>query len=163
MKKPLVKVKLPKRKRIALVAHDGKKTELFAWMAKHIETLRKHELCGTGTTSTIIREQYKLDIKSFTSGPLGGDQQIGAAISTGDIDVLIFFWDPMEAQPHDPDVKALLRIAVLYDVPVCMSPLSATVLMNSDFLDAEPIKYVPNTEANIMERVDDLDFEKNLH
>ncbi len=163
MKKPFIKVRVPKRKRIALVAHDGMKTEMFAWMAKHIETLKNHDLCGTGTTSTIIRNQYHLDIKSFTSGPLGGDQQIGAAISTGDIDILIFFWDPMEAQPHDPDVKALLRIAVLYDVPVCMSPTSATIIMESDFLNKETIKYVPNTEANIMERVDDLDFEEELH
>ncbi|MDO4779130.1 MAG: methylglyoxal synthase [Tissierellia bacterium] len=155
---PLKKVIVPKKKRIAIVAHDGLKTELFAWMANKVEILNQHSLCGTGTTSTIIRENFGLDIHSYNSGPLGGDQQIGAAISNGEIDLLIFFWDPMKAQPHDPDVKALLRIAVLYDVPVAMSPLSASILLESDFLDKENIKYVPNGSQNVKNRIDKFDL-----
>lgn len=157
-KSSLVKVKVPKKKRIALVAHDGLKPELFAWMAKHIETLRKHELCGTGTTSSIIRDNFNVDITSYYSGPLGGDQQIGAAIAQGDIDVVIFFWDPLEAQPHDPDVKALLRISVLYDIPVAMSPMAATILIESDMMDKEYIKYVPNSKQNVDNRIKDLNI-----
>lgn len=155
---PLKKVIVPKKKRIAIVAHDGLKTELFAWMANKVEILKRHSLCGTGTTSTIIRENFGLDIHSYNSGPLGGDQQIGAAISNGEIDLLIFFWDPMKAQPHDPDVKALLRIAVLYDVPVAMSPLSASILIESDFLGKENIKYVPNGSQNVKNRIDKFDL-----
>lgn len=155
----LLKIKIPKKKRIALVAHDGKKTELFAWIALHIDELKKHELCGTGTTSTIIRENFPLKIKSYFSGPLGGDQQLGSAISNNEIDMVVFFWDPMAAQPHDPDVKALLRMAVLYDVPVAMSPYSATILLESDYMDKEFVKYVPNSAQNVDNRVNDLDFD----
>lgn len=156
MKAPYEKVLVPKRKRIAIVAHDDTKTELFAWMANRLEIFRNHELCGTGTTSSIIREKFGLEIKSYFSGPLGGDQQIGSAISQGDIDILLFFWDPMSAQPHDPDVKALLRIAVLYNVPTAMSPVDADFLFSSDLIDKEFYKYVPNTKGNVEIRVDEL-------
>lgn len=156
MHTPYVKVLVPKKKRIALVAHDDTKTELFAWMYDKIDILKKHSLCGTGTTSTIISENFDLEIKSYFSGPLGGDQQIGAAISKGEIDILIFFWDPMSAQPHDPDVKALLRTAVLYDVPTAQSPTGADFIFNSKLIDQEYYKYIPNTAVNVEERVDQL-------
>ena len=158
MKSPYMKIKVPKKKRIALVAHDDIKNELFAWMYENIEQIMKHELCGTGTTSSIIREKFKIDIKSYYSGPLGGDQQLGAAITEGKIDILIFFWDPMSAQPHDPDVKALLRIAVLYNVAVAMSPVDASFLLSSPLMDREFYKYVPNSKINISERLDNLDL-----
>lgn len=153
---PYMKVNVPKKKRIALVAHDDTKKELFAWMHNNLEILKEHDLCGTGTTSTLIRENFGLKIKSYYSGPLGGDQQIGNAITLGEIDILIFFWDPMSAQPHDPDVKALLRIAVLYNIAVAMSPVDANFLLMSPMMEEEFIKYVPNSKINIEERVDNL-------
>lgn len=156
MKVPYVKKLVPKRKRIAIVAHDDTKPELFAWLSNHMDVISKHELCGTGTTSTIIRENFKVDIKSFFSGPLGGDQQLGTAISHGEIDIMIFFWDPMSAQPHDPDVKALLRMAVLYDVATAQSPTDADFLISSPLMDKEFYKYIPNTEVLLEERVDKL-------
>mgnify|MGYP001271621547 CR=1 FL=1 len=155
--KNLEKVRVPKQKTIALIAHDGMKAELFKWVGENIDLLKKHKLCGTGTTSTMIREKYSLEIQSFFSGPLGGDQQVGGEISKGNIDYLIFFWDPLEAQPHDPDVKALLRIAVLYDVPVAMSPTSASLLMKSEYTNKEFDKYVINPNKNIDMRVKLLD------
>ncbi|NMA87406.1 MAG: methylglyoxal synthase, partial [Tissierellia bacterium] len=106
---------MEKQKRIALVAHDNRKRDLIEWAEINKRKLRGHFLCGTGTTAKLISEATGLPVYAYKSGPLGGDQQIGARIAEGDIDVLIFFWDPLEAQPHDPDVKALLRIAVLYD------------------------------------------------
>jgi len=147
---------VPKRKRIALVAHDGLKKRLFNWMEENEELWKNHDLCGTGTTSTIIREKFDVEITSYLSGPLGGDQQIGAAIAQGDIDILIFFWDPLQAQPHDPDVKALLRIAVLYDVPVAMSPTSASILLKSPYMESEYVKKVYDPKENIKDRVKKL-------
>lgn len=144
---------LPSKKRIALVAHDGLKHKLFQWMQDHKDLWMDHELCGTGTTSSIIREKFKVDIKSYLSGPLGGDQQLGAAIAQGQIDVLIFFWDPLQAQPHDPDVKALLRIAVLYDVPVAMSPSAATILLSSPFMGKEYVKKIYDADHEIRDRI----------
>lgn len=157
-KSPYTKILVPSKKRIALIAHDDRKTELFAWMYNKIEILKKHELCGTGTTSTLIRENFNIDIKSYISGPLGGDQQIGAAITNNKIDIMIFFWDPMSAQPHDPDVKALLRIAVLYDIPVAMSPTDADFLLSSDMMDKKFYKYIPNTKINVKDRLDLLEI-----
>ncbi len=156
MNSKYTKVLVPKKKRIALVAHDDTKPELFAWVHNHLDLLKNHELCGTGTTSTIIREKFNLDIKSFFSGPLGGDQQIGSAITNGEIDILIFFWDPMSAQPHDPDVKALLRIAVLYDVPTAMSPIGAEYIFGSHLMNEEYYKYIPDTQLSLSQRVDEL-------
>ena len=156
MNSKYTKVLVPNKKRIALVAHDDTKPELFAWVYNHLDILKNHELCGTGTTSTIIREKFDLDIKSYFSGPLGGDQQIGAAITNGEIDILIFFWDPMSAQPHDPDVKALLRIAVLYDVPTAMSPIGADYILASEYLNKDYYKFVPNSKLNLSERVHKL-------
>jgi len=107
------------------------------WAKKNSNILSKHFLCGTGTTSRLISENTSLPVKGYKSGPLGGDQQIGAAIVDGKVDFMIFFWDPLTSQPHDPDVKALLRIAVLFDIPVAMNQSSADFLLNSSFMDEE--------------------------
>lgn len=117
------------RKNIALIAHDHKKPEMIEWAIIHKDELSKHDLCGTGTTSKLISEATNLKVKGYLSGPHGGDQQIGAAIAEEEIDVLIFFWDPLTSQPHDPDVKALLRIAVLKNIPIASNEASANLLM----------------------------------
>jgi methylglyoxal synthase len=137
---PLVRTALdplPARKRIALVAHDHEKDSLLTWARVHREALARHELFGTGTTGGMIASELGLTVHKFLSGPIGGDQQIGAAIAEQRIDVLIFFWDPLAAQPHDPDVKALLRLAVLWNVPCAMNPASADFLFNSEWIDKE--------------------------
>ena len=111
-------MKSKKIKTIALIAHDNKKAAMVNWALKNKETLQKYALCGTGTTAKLVAEATDLPVKRYLSGPLGGDQQIGAKVAEGKIDIVIFFWDPLESQPHDPDVKALLRIAVVYDFPI---------------------------------------------
>jgi len=115
---------------IALIAHDHCKADLVAWSDKHKEVLKKHTLCGTATTAYNIQEVTGLPIKAYLSGPKGGDQQVGALIAEGKIDVLIFFWDPLASMPHDPDVKALLRIAVMKNIPIAMSTGSADILLS---------------------------------
>jgi methylglyoxal synthase len=117
------------QKKIALIAHDNKKNELVDWCSKNSDILAKNFLCGTGTTAKLISEKTHLPVRPFLSGPLGGDQQIGARIAEGNVDFLIFFWDPLSSQPHDPDVKALLRIAVLYNIPVAMNTASADSML----------------------------------
>lgn len=129
-------------KRIALIAHDNMKKALVAWCRRFRDVLAGHELCGTGTTSRLIREETGLPVKSFLSGPLGGDQQIGASLAEGSLDVVIFFADPLTAQPHDPDVKALLRIAQVYDVPIALNPASADYFISSPFF-SQPFDYEP--------------------
>lgn len=126
-----------KQKHIAMVAHDNRKQDLINWAKINYETLCKHFLCGTGTTAKLITEQTGLPVRAFKSGPLGGDQQIGARISDGQVDFMIFFWDPLTSQPHDPDVKALLRIAVVYDIPVAMNQSTADFLLTSNLMDKE--------------------------
>ncbi|HLS53674.1 MAG TPA: methylglyoxal synthase [Tissierellaceae bacterium] len=126
---------LGSQKTIALVAHDNMKKDLINWVKRQKDLLAKHILCGTGTTSKLISETTGLPVKSFKSGPLGGDQQIGARIAEGEIDFMIFFWDPLKAQPHDPDVKALLRIAVLYDIPIANNKATADFLILSPLMD----------------------------
>ena len=131
---------IKKQKHIALVAHDGKKIELINWIKANQELLSNHLLCGTGTTARLITEETSLPVKAFESGPLGGDQQIGASIVEGTIDCMIFFWDPLSSQPHDPDVKALLRIAVLYDIPIAMNASTADFLLKSSYMDEDYIR-----------------------
>ena len=122
------------RRRIALVAHDHKKSDLLDWAATHRELLAHHELFGTGTTGGLIAERLGLDVTRFHSGPLGGDQQLGARIADGGIDLLLFFWDPLEPQPHDPDVRALLRIAVVWNVAIACNRTTADYLITSPLL-----------------------------
>jgi methylglyoxal synthase len=129
--------KLGKQKHIALVAHDNRKDDLINWAKGKTDILSRQFLCGTGTTAHLISENTGLPVKAFKSGPLGGDQQIGASIANGEIDFMIFFWDPLTSQPHDPDVKALLRIAVLYDIPVAMNPSTADFLLSSPLMEVE--------------------------
>jgi methylglyoxal synthase len=129
--------KLEARKRIALVAHDNKKADLMEWAVYNRTVLSKHKLYATGTTGTLLEAALDLSIKKFFSGPLGGDQQVGANIAEGKIDVLIFFWDTMEAQPHDPDVKALLRVAVTYNILIACDRATADFLLTSPLMHQE--------------------------
>lgn len=138
----LMGIKMKKQKRIALVAHDNMKDELIQWAKDNKDELKKHFLCGTGTTAKLISDAVELPVRAFKSGPLGGDQQLGARIAEGNIDIMIFFWDPLEAQPHDPDVKALLRIAVLYDIPVANNRATADFILSSPLLNDEYERHI---------------------
>ena len=120
-----------KIKTIALIAHDNKKPEIIEWAKKNKEVLQNFALCGTGTTSKRIQEATGLNVKGYLSGPLGGDQQIGALVATGQVDLVVFFCDPLQAQPHDPDVKALLRIANVYDVAIATNVATADLVIRS--------------------------------
>lgn len=146
--------KIGKKKNIALVAHDGKKQELVKWANKNKEILKGHFLCGTGTTARLISEETGLPVRGYNSGPLGGDQQIGARIVEGNIDFVIFLWDPLESQPHDPDVKALLRIAVVYDIPIANNLATADFLLASKYMSEEYDRKVENFNKNMKERVE---------
>ena len=130
------------RKRIALVAHDQRKQDLLEWVQHNIDKIKPHELFATGSTGKLIADQCHLTVSRMKSGPLGGDQQLGAMISNGELDVLIFFWDPMTAQPHDVDVKALLRMAVLYNIIVVNNRSTADFMITSEFFGQayEPVR-----------------------
>ena len=143
-----------KVKKIALVAHDNRKQDLLEWINENKEKLKIHKLFGTGSTSNLIKKEIGLEVKSYKSGPLGGDQQIGSKISEGKIDFMIFFWDPLTSQPHDPDVKALLRIAVLYDIPVAMNRATADFLFYSEFIDKEYTRKIINYEDRYQKKLD---------
>lgn len=131
---------MPRRKRIALIAHDNCKAEMLEWARFNRETLAAHELYATGTTGALIDNELGLDVERFFSGPLGGDQQVGAAIAEGKIDFLIFFWDPLEPQPHDVDVKALLRIAVVCNVPTACNRATADFVLSSPLTAEEYVR-----------------------
>ncbi len=149
---------LPARKRIALVAHDGRKKDLIKWAVYNKDTLANHELYGTGGTGTRIGEATGLHVTRFLSGPLGGDQQLGAAIAVAEIDMLIFFWDPLEPQPHDPDVKALLRLAVLHNIPTASNRATADFIISSPLLAHEYGRKVPDLSRRMQEiREDESD------
>ena len=124
-----------KQKNIALIAHDSKKHEMIEWCEANKEILKGHFLCGTGTTARMITEATGLPVKGYNSGPLGGDQQIGAKIVEGRIDFVVFFSDPLTAQPHDPDVKALLRIAQVYDIPIANNKATADFMISSPLMN----------------------------
>ena len=120
-----------KQPTVALIAHDNKKHDMVNWALAHKAQLSQFKLCGTGTTAGLVSEATGLDVKRYLSGPLGGDLQIGAKASEGDVDMIIFFWDPLSSQPHDPDVKALLRIAVVYDIPIATNRATATLIIDN--------------------------------
>jgi len=139
-----VEMSVGPHKTIALVAHDNMKDELLEWVGKQREELSRHTLIGTGTTGGLVHDKIGLPVERLRSGPLGGDQQIGARISEGEVDVLLFFWDPLEPQPHDPDIKALLRIAVVWNIPVACNRASADFIMSSPHMDLDYVRRVPS-------------------
>jgi methylglyoxal synthase len=141
-----------KEKNIALIAHDGKKEEIIQWCLRNKEILKDHNLCGTGTTAKMISNRTNLNVKGYNSGPLGGDQQVGAKIVEGEIDFVIFFSDPLSAQPHDPDVKALLRIAQVYDIPIANNTATADFILNSKYMYEQYEHKVIDFNKNINER-----------
>ncbi len=128
------------KKKIALVAHDGRKQDLLEWVKFNVGTLREHELYATGTTGKVITEETGLDVRRFRSGPLGGDMQLGAAIAEDGLDILVFFWDPMTPHPHDVDVKALLRVSVLYNIPTACNRSTADFVISSPLLKEDYVR-----------------------
>ena len=145
-----------KQKHIALIAHDSKKRELVDWVSENKEILKNHFLCGTGTTARLTAEKTELPVKGYNSGPLGGDQQIGSRIVEGNVDFVVFFWDPLETQPHDPDVKALLRIAVVYDIPIANNRATADFLLTSEYMSSEYERKVINYNKAIKRHIEGL-------
>lgn len=142
------------RKRIALVAHDNKKKDLIDWAEFNKVVLAKHELIATGTTGKLLEEKLDRPVKKLLSGPLGGDQQIGALIATGEIDVMIFFWDPMEAQPHDSDVKALLRVAIAWNCIVACDRSTADFVLTSPLMQNDYVATLTDYTDYLKRRID---------
>lgn len=145
-----------KQKNIALIAHDAKKPDLINWCEENKEILKQHFLCGTGTTARMITDRTNLPVRGYNSGPLGGDQQIGAKVVEGKIDFIIFFSDPLTAAPHDPDVKALLRIAQVYDIPIANNRATADFMINSTLMNKEYDHNVINFKKNISDRASSM-------
>jgi len=137
------------RKTICLVAHDNKKDDLTEWVMFNRPLLAMHELVATGTTGTLIERKADLEVRKLRSGPLGGDQQVGALIADGEIDFLVFFWDPLEPQPHDPDVRALLRIAVVWNIPIACNRASADFMISSPLMTSDYVPAMPDYDAYV--------------
>ncbi len=140
------------RKRIGLVAHDNKKRDLAEWAVYNRALLTVHDLVATGTTGSLLEQELGVGVTKLRSGPLGGDLQLGALVADGSIDLLIFFWDPLEPQPHDPDVKALLRIAVVWNIPVASNRATADYLISSPLLSSDYARAMPDYQAHIDRR-----------
>jgi methylglyoxal synthase len=155
------KIAMEHDKKIALVAHDNKKTDLLEWAKYNRILLAHHDLYATGTTGTALERELGFKINRLQSGPLGGDQQIGARIVDNEIDFLIFFWDPLEPQPHDPDVKALLRMAVVWNIPIACNRASADFMISSPLMDEEYDRLVPDYSEYRNRRIT-LNTENNL-
>ncbi|HEU5099632.1 MAG TPA: methylglyoxal synthase [Roseiflexaceae bacterium] len=141
------------QKKIALVAHDHKKQDLIEWARYNRGILAQHEIYATGTTGRLLEMELGVAINKLQSGPLGGDQQIGAKIAEGEVDFLIFFWDPLEPQPHDPDVKALLRIAVVWNIPIACNRASADFMISSSLMSSAYQRLPPNYEAYVQRTI----------
>ena len=139
--------KLGSRKSIAMVAHDNRKADLMEWAVHNKTVLAKHELFATGTTGRLLEEALDRPVKKLLSGPLGGDQQVGSMIAEGEIDMMIFFWDPMQAQPHDSDVKALLRLGVAWNIPMACDRATADFIITSPFMHGEYDAMLPDYSA----------------
>ena len=139
-------IEMAPTKKLALVAHDNMKDDLLAWCTEHLDALRQHTLYATGTTGKLLSDELGLEITRLRSGPLGGDQQIGAKIADGDIDMLVFFFDPLAAQPHDPDVKALLRLAAVWNIPHAMNRATADFLITSPNMAGNYTRIVVDVE-----------------
>ncbi len=144
---------IEKVKTIAIVAHDGKKKELLEWVQSRVGILKHHHLCGTGTTSRLVADKTELPVRGFNSGPLGGDQQIGSRIAEGKIDMVIFFMDPFESQPHDPDIRALLRIAVVYGIPIATNAATADFMVTSPYMSESYPRKIHNFDRNFADRL----------
>ncbi|WP_212000952.1 methylglyoxal synthase [Chitinophaga sp. HK235] len=144
---------LKARKRIALIAHDHKKAELIEWATYNKTVLSRHELYATGTTGKLIEEALDVSVRKLLSGPLGGDQQIGALVAEGALDVIIFFWDPMEALPHDPDIKALLRLGVVWNIPVACNRASADFLLTSPLMHQDYEVILPDYSQYMQRKI----------
>jgi methylglyoxal synthase len=144
---------LSERKRIAIIAHDNKKKDLIDWAVYNMQALSRHELIATGTTGKLLEDALDRPLKKLLSGPLGGDQQIGALIAEGNIDSLIFFWDPMEAQPHDPDIKALLRVAVTWNIPFACDRATADFLLTSPLMHEEYTCIIPDYSEYVKRKI----------
>src|SRR5262245_17881011 len=140
-------IRMARRKRIALIAHDNRKAVLLEWARYNRGTLAMHELFGTGTTGALLASELELHVTRFLSGPLGGDQQVGAALAEGRIDFVIFFWDPLEPHPHDVDVKALLRIAVVYNTPIACNRATADFVLSSPLMAEEYDRLLPSLDG----------------
>lgn len=140
------------KKHIALVAHDSRKDDLMEWVRFNRTSLIQHEIYATGTTGWLLQRELGVPVHRMQSGPLGGDLQIGAKIAEGEIDFLVFFWDPLEAQPHDPDVKALLRLAVLWNIPAATNRATADFMFSSPLMEQDYDRIVPDYETYQRER-----------